>query len=57
MRIHFGKYKGEKVEDVPSDYLYWFLNNVEQEDTPLYKEMDAEYNERDETNTHWYEGD
>lgn len=28
MVLPFGKHRGEDVEDVPSDYLQWFLTNV-----------------------------
>lgn len=24
----FGKYRGEDIEDVPSDYLQWFVSSV-----------------------------
>ena len=29
LRLPFGKHKGELLEDIPSDYLTWLLENVE----------------------------
>lgn len=26
--LHFGKYKGEKLKDVPSDYLHWLKSKA-----------------------------
>jgi uncharacterized protein (DUF3820 family) len=31
LTIPFGKHKGEDIEDIPTEYLEWFLSNV---DTP-----------------------
>ena len=33
LRMPFGKYKGEKIKDVPFDYLRWFYANVTLRDT------------------------
>lgn len=30
-RIPFGKHKGEKLEDLPDDYLEWLVDNLEPE--------------------------
>lgn len=27
--FHFGKHKGEDIEDVPFSYLEWFLENID----------------------------
>lgn len=27
LRLHFGKYKGKRLPEIPSDYLCWVLNN------------------------------
>lgn len=27
--LTFGKHRGEDIEDVPSDYLQWFLTSVD----------------------------
>lgn len=32
MRITFGKYIGEDLEDVPCDYLQWLYDNYEAKD-------------------------
>ena len=29
MQMPFGKYQGEKIEDVPRDYLKWISNNLD----------------------------
>jgi hypothetical protein len=29
VRMPFGKYKGEQIHDLPDDYLYWILENIE----------------------------
>ena len=38
MRMPWGKHKGEKVEDLPTDYLEWCLSNIEGNDA-LLREM------------------
>lgn len=30
MKITFGKYKGEEIEDLPTDYIRWLLENTTQ---------------------------
>jgi uncharacterized protein (DUF3820 family) len=27
--LPFGKHKGEDIEDVPTDYLLWFVGNID----------------------------
>lgn len=34
MKMPFGKFKGEEVEDIPEGYLFWLWDNVELR-TPL----------------------
>ena len=29
MKIHFGKYKGTDIEDLPTDYLRWLAENMD----------------------------
>lgn len=29
MKMPFGKYKGEQLEDLPDSYLYWIAENIE----------------------------
>lgn len=31
VRMPFGKYKGELLENIPSDYLMWICDNLENE--------------------------
>lgn len=28
MKMPFGKYKGEELEDIPTDYIRWCLENM-----------------------------
>lgn len=32
VRMPFGLYKGERLENVPSDYLMWIVENIEDKD-------------------------
>jgi uncharacterized protein (DUF3820 family) len=41
MEMPFGKHKGEKLEDVPTDYLEWALENCDLRPT-LQAEMEAQ---------------
>lgn len=38
----FGKHKGEFVEDLPTDYMYWVLENVERIDPTLQEELEKQ---------------
>ena len=29
MKMAFGKHRGEQIEDIPSDYLIWALENLD----------------------------
>lgn len=29
MKMPFGKYKGQQLEDLPTSYLYWLAENIE----------------------------
>lgn len=52
----FGKYKGIPIEDVPSHYLYWFINNIDPDNGALesiINKCDEEYNWREETDNHF----
>lgn len=42
MLMPFGKHKGEPVEDVPADYLDWFLGNIERISPALQAEMERQ---------------
>lgn len=38
----FGRHKDERVEDVPSDYIRWLLENARALDRGLRKELEAQ---------------
>jgi exodeoxyribonuclease X len=42
LRMPFGKHKGELIEDLPEDYLYWCLENVEDLSPALQEEMEKQ---------------
>ena len=46
MKMPFGKYKGVKIENIPSDYLEWILENVTLRDT-LQDEINAQISLKD----------
>lgn len=41
LRMPFGKYKGELLENVPTDYIEWCLENMELNPS-LQREMEAQ---------------
>jgi uncharacterized protein (DUF3820 family) len=41
MIMPFGKHAGERVEDLPTDYLHWCLKNVAKLDPRLRKAMET----------------
>ena len=53
MRLTFGKYKGEDIEDIPSDYLKWLAENCEQDN--IATAADEEYQWREDNNAHKWE--
>jgi uncharacterized protein (DUF3820 family) len=43
MQMPFGKHKGERIEDLPTDYLEWCVKNMdEKRNASLLEEMDAQ---------------
>lgn len=40
LRMPFGKHKGELLEDLPTDYIRWCLENLERLDEPYRREME-----------------
>lgn len=42
IRMPFGKHKGELIEDLPSDYIRWCLENLERLDSAVQKEMEEQ---------------
>lgn len=53
MIIWFGKFKGTKIRNLPSDYLKWVAENVENEDVCC--AADEEYRWRTNNNEHFYD--
>ena len=55
--LSFGKHKGKDIEDVPSSYLRWLLDQkwfeVSQKD--MVKPIETEMKFRDKFNTHFEE--
>lgn len=47
MKMPFGKYKGQDVEDVPTGYLLWLLENGNNVPISLIKEMENQLNLRE----------
>jgi len=42
LRMPFGKYRGELVEDLPSDYISWCLETIVRMEPALRVEMEAQ---------------
>lgn len=53
MVLQFGKFIGKDLEEVPSDYLKWIINNVTT-DEELIEEAEKEYEFREKWRTHFY---
>jgi hypothetical protein len=44
MILHFGKYKGKNIEDIPSDYLKWIMEKFNgDEEIIIAAEKEYEY--------------
>lgn len=39
LRMPFGKYKAEYIDEIPTDYIIWCLENIENLRPELMKEM------------------
>ena len=52
----FGRYQGDEVEEVPTDYLKWFINQdkIVEENPELADEIDRELQWRSSYNKHFY---
>ncbi len=56
MVVNFGKYRGKTLEEIPSGYLKWMMENLEEpEYTELLEAADTEYQWRDMFGEHFYE--
>lgn len=50
-RIPFGKHKGKLIVDIPSDYLLWAAENIDQED--ICEACDEEWSFREKFECHF----
>jgi len=53
MRMPWGAFKGEEIEDIPSGYLKWLSENCE--DDEIATAADEEYRWRTDTSAHFYD--
>ena len=53
LTMPWGKFKGRKLEKVPSGYLKWLAESCEDEE--ICCAADEEYRERTDNNDHWWE--
>ena len=56
MKMPFGKYKGLPIEELPSSYLQWLTNNIDDEErgkNSIHLNADEEYEFRSKYNTHF----
>lgn len=53
MRLPWGKYKGQEIDSIPSDYLRWLAENCDND--RIATAADEEYNWREHTGEHFYE--
>ena len=53
MKMPWGKYKGMRIEDIPSEYLRWAAANFS--DDVIAEAADEEYNWREECGEHFWE--
>jgi len=53
IRMPYGKFKGKFIHEIPSGYLKWMAENMDDED--LCCAADEEYWLRDRQNSHWWD--
>jgi Putative quorum-sensing-regulated virulence factor len=53
-RLHFGKYEGWEIRDVPEDYLSWLMNSSQQTADMCKAELERRENE-EEASMSWME--
>jgi len=53
--LSFGKYKNADLEDVPSNYLKWLINN--HDDDWVVEAAEAEFKYRSDHGSHFYSDD
>lgn len=59
MKMPYGKFKGMEIEELPSSYLRWLAENLNEYGAlgaKICKEADTEYQFREKTGTH-HEGE
>lgn len=49
----YGKFKGKEMWQIPSGYLKWMAENLDNDD--LCEAADEEYQHRERYNTHWWD--
>jgi len=56
MQLPFGKFKGKEIDALPSSYLKWLAENIDDEskgERSICLCADREYNERERTGCHF----
>ena len=53
MKMPFGKFKGQKIDTIPSDYLKWAAESIW--DEKICCAADEEYRRRTDNNEHFYD--
>ena len=49
----YGKFKGKAMHEIPSAYLKWLAENMDDESIAC--KADEEYQHREQYNCHWYD--
>lgn len=52
MIMPFGKYEGEAIEDIPSSYLRWLVESLDDDKADLIEAAEAELQYRDNYRCH-----
>lgn len=55
LKMKFGKHRDKTIEEIPSDYLQWMCEELDND--KLVDAADAEYQFREKHNTHFYDED
>ena len=56
MQVHFGKFKGQQIDALPSSYLKWLAENIDDEkkgERSICIAADNEFQERERTGCHF----
>jgi len=59
MEMPFGKYQGKEIEDIPSDYLRWLMDQdwFGEKFEDLFEEVEDEWDIRERSHAHFYSWD